>query len=252
MIAALPMYAYPHNAVAHGRLWALIRDALRDGCIAAPEALDTTTGHYEGWASPALCLSQICNLPWRAQFRGKVTLIAACDYGADGDAAGFYHSVFIVRADDPAPDMTAAAAYPMAINEPLSNSGWGVPAQWAQAQELSLNPVLKTGSHAASLRAVADGQANLAAIDCISFRNLQMALPEAAQVRIVGRTHATPGMSFVTRADQDSRPYHAAITAAINLLTPADRSLLGLRGIITLPASAYDIPLPPVPWANAA
>jgi ABC-type phosphate/phosphonate transport system substrate-binding protein len=252
MLAAFPMYTFPHNAAAHDRLWALIRDGLRGRGLAAPDALDTTTSHMDGWADPALCLSQICSLPHRALFTGKVTLIAACDYGAPGDAPGFYHSVFVVRKDDPAQDIVAAARYPMAINEPLSCSGWGAPVQTARAQGLTLNPAMRTGSHAASVRAVVAGQADLAAIDCISFRNLQIALPEMAAVRVIGRTHATPGMTFVTRAGQDPAPYRAAISAAITALDPKDQAILGLRGIVVLPEIHYDFPLPPQPWADAA
>ena len=252
MIAALAMYHYPHNSAAHDRLWVLIRDGLRDCGIAAPDALDRDIGHMEAWERPDLVLSQICNLPYRARFRDKVTMIAACDYGVTGDLPGYYHSVFVVRADDPAQDMTAASAYPMAINEPLSNSGWGMPAQWAAAQGLTLNPVLRTGAHRDSLLAVAEGRAGLAAIDCITLRNLLAVEPEAKQVRLIGRTDATPGMTFITRAGQYPNRYRAAIAAAIAALDPADRDVLGLQGIVTLSDSAYDIALPPVPAAFAA
>ena len=251
MIASLAMYHYAHNADAHDRLWAAIRDGLRAQAVDAPDALNRDIGHMEAWGRADLCLSQICNLPYRARFRDKVTLIAACDYGADDDPPGYYHSVFVVSAGDPASDMSPAAAHDMAINEPLSNSGWGVPAQWAAAQGLTLNPVLRTGAHRESLRAVASGRAGLAAIDCITWRNLLAVEPAAGQVRVIGRTHATPGMTFITRQGQDPAPYRDAIAAAIAGLAPGDRAILGLRGIVTLPDSAYDIPLPPNPAAFA-
>lgn len=252
MIAALQMYHYAHNAAAHDRLWALIRDGLRARAIDAPDALDRAVGHTEAWGRPDLVLSQICNLPFRAHFRGKVTLIAACDYAVPDDPPGHYHSVFVVRADDPAPDMARAAAYPMAYNEALSNSGWGVPAQWAAMQGLALNPVLRTGAHVESVRAVADGRVGLAAIDCISLAQFHRFEPATARVRVIGRTHPSPGMTFVTAPGRDPAPYRQAIAEGIAALTQADRDDLGLRGIVVLPENAYDIPLPPVLAAFAA
>lgn len=252
MFAALPMYDRPENAAAHDALWAGIRDGLRARGIAAPAALDRTVGHLEGWARPDLVLGQICNLPLRARFRGRVTLIGAADYGLPDCDPGFYYSVFVVRAEDPARGLGDCAGYRMAYNEPLSNSGWGAPAQFAAAQGLRLDPVLRTGAHRESLRAVAEGRADLAALDAITLRNLIRWDPIAAAVKVIGRSHATPGMTFITRPAQDPAPYRAAIAAAIAGLADAHRDALGLRAIVALPDSAYDIPLPPTPEAVAA
>jgi ABC-type phosphate/phosphonate transport system substrate-binding protein len=247
MIATLPMYLWPANRAAHDRLWGLIRDGLRARAIPAPAALDNETDHMTGWARPDLVLSQICNLPYRALFRGKVTLIGAADHALPDTAPGYYHSVFVVRADDPAQTLADTAGYPMAYNEPLSNSGWGVPQQFAAAQGLTLTPALHTGAHRASLAAVAQGRADLAALDAQTWVCMQRWDPLAAQVRVIGRTHATPGMTFITAAGQDPAPYFAAISAAIAALPATDRDMLNLRGIVALPDAAYDIPLPPFP-----
>lgn len=251
MIAALPMYARPENRAAHDALWRLIRDNLRAGGIAAPDSLDWQTGHMEGWARPDLVLSQICNLPWRARFRDRVTLIGASDYGLPDCAPGHYYSLFVVRADDPATD-PAARAGRFAYNEALSNSGWGAPQAYAAARGFAFAPHLATGAHWDSARAVADGRADIAAIDAITWRNLMRWWPDAARLRVIGRTGATPGQSFITRAGQDPAPYRAAIAAAIAALPAADAAMLGLRGIVALPLSDYDIPLPPPPGTAAA
>ena len=247
MIANLPMYLWPENRAAHDRLWIGIRDGLRGQGIAAPDALDYDTAHMDGWARPDLVLSQICNLPYRAQFRGKVTKIGAADYALTDTAPGYYHSVFIVRADDPAQSLADAAAYPMAINEPLSNSGWGVPLQFALAQGLTLHPALRTGAHRESLRAVVDGRAGLAAIDGNTWVNMQRWDTNAPGAKVIACTHTTPGMTFITAADRDPAPYFTAIDAAIKALSQTDRDTLNLRGIVALPEAAYDIPLPPFP-----
>lgn len=249
MIAALPMYDRPENAAAHDALWSLIRDGLRARGVAAPDALDRATGHMEGWARDDLVLSQICNLPWRARFRDKVTLIGASDYGLDC-APGHYFSVFVVRAEDPATD-PAQRAERFAYNEALSNSGWGAPQLWAARHGFAFAPHLATGAHWESARAVAEGRADIAAIDAITWGNLSRWSPDAARLRVIGRTDATPGQSFITRKGQDPAPYRAAIAEAIDALPVDHRATLGLRGIVALPLSDYDIPLPPVPQAFA-
>ncbi len=247
MIAALPMYDRAENADAHDALWTLIRDSLRDSGVAAPDALDRRTDYFDGWGSPDLVLSQICNLPYRAVFRDRVTLIGAADYGFADLAPGYYTSVFVVRSDDPARRLAECAGYRLAYSDPLSQSGWGAASATSRAQGLALNPHLKTGSHDASLVAVAGGKTDLATVDAVTWRNQQRWEPDAARVRVIGQTVASPGMTFVTAQGRDPAPYRAAIAAAIAALPQRHADMLGLRGIVALPVDAYDIPLPDSP-----
>ncbi|MGZ9810632.1 phosphate/phosphite/phosphonate ABC transporter substrate-binding protein [Pseudoroseicyclus sp. H15] len=252
MIAALPMYLRAENAGAHRVLWELIRDGLRARGISAPDELDTETGHVEGWGREDLVLSQICNLPYRAVFKGRVTLIGAGDYGLPGCAPGEYYSHFIVPKDDPAESPEDAAAYPLAYNDGLSQSGWGAAQLWAGARGFHFPTGEETGSHAASLARVAEGAARLATIDAVTWANLSRWAPEqTARVKIIGRTDASPGLSFVTRAGQDPAPYREAIAGAIAALPRQEAEVLGLKGIVPFPESAYDLPLPPKPEASA-
>jgi ABC-type phosphate/phosphonate transport system substrate-binding protein len=247
MFAALPMYDRPENAAAHDALWSLIRKGLADRGIPAPDALDRTTPPMEGWARPDLVLGQICNLPFRAAFRDRVTAIGAADYGLPDTPPGLYQSVLIVRTDDPARAVQDCAGYRFAFNEALSQSGWGAPSDWARANGLRLSPALRTGAHSLSLRAVATGQADLAAIDAVTFRNLSRWDPLARAVRVIGRTHTSPGMTFITAPGRDPAPFRAAIAGAIATLAADLRDTLGLQGIVALPPESYDIPLPAPP-----
>ncbi len=240
MIATLPMYDRPENAAAHDALWAGVREALSARGIVAPDALDRTVDHVEGWGRPDLLLGQICNLPWRARFRGHVTILGAATYDA-GDGPGLYHSVIVARRDDPSPGPR------FALNDPLSNSGWDMPQEWARLAGVPLRPVLVTGSHAASLRAVAEGRADLAGIDAVTFRDMLRWDEAARGVRVLGRTASTPGMSFVTARANDPAPIRAALEEALAGLTPDLAEVLGLRGVAALPPSAYERPLPPAP-----
>lgn len=249
MIASLPMYERPENRAAHDLLWRLIRDGLRARGIATPETLDREIGFMDILTRDDLVLGQICNLPWRARFRDHVTLIGASDYGLPGAPAGYYYSLFVVRQDDPAQTPEDAAAYRFAYNDGLSNSGYGAAQLWAAERGFQFRPTLASGAHVNSLHAVVAGQADIAALDAQTFRMLRATDPLARKVRVIGRTAATPGISFVTRPRQDPAPYFAAIQDAIADLPAAEAELLGLQGIVALPLSAYEIPLPQPPEA---
>ncbi|MFQ1702807.1 phosphate/phosphite/phosphonate ABC transporter substrate-binding protein [Loktanella agnita] len=248
MIASLPMYARAFNRAAHDALWHLIRDELRDRGITAPDQLDHNIDYMEVWDRDDLVLGHICNLPYRALFRDKVTLIGASDYGLPDCPAGYYNSLFIARSPGTPADF--AARY--ACNDLLSQSGYGAAQLWAQRERFTLNVVTVTGSHNASIAAVAKGTADLASIDAQTWRLEQAeGNPRLRDLHIIGQTSASPGMSFITRRDQDPAPYRDAIDAAINGLPRAHRQVLGLRAIVSLSEDAYDIPLPPKPEAFA-
>ena len=245
MIASLPMYARPTNRAAHDALWVLIRDGLRDRGIAAPDGLDHGIDHMESWAHPDLVLGQICNLPYRAMFNGRVTLIGTADYGVDGCPPGHYRSVFVVRSDCTAKTPKDLASQCFAYNELLSQSGYGAPQLWAQAQGFQFENVTKTGSHRASIAAVAEGRADIAAIDAHTWWIEQAENPQTAKLKAIGHTTATPAMSFITRKGQDPAPYLDAIACAIAALEPDHAATLGLKAIVALPQTAYHLPLPP-------
>jgi len=246
MIASLPMYDRPANATAHDALWALIRDNLRDAGITAPDALDRETDYMAGWARPDLVLGQICNLPLRSKFRDNVSMIGTADYGLSGCPRGHYNSVFIVRRDAKGTDPTEFATARFAANSLMSHSGYGAAQAWAMARGFTFAPPLVTGAHGKSLEAVATGVADIAAIDAQTWRMQQHDRAHVANVKVIGVTPSSPGMTFITRLGQDTAPYFAAIADALNRLPQLATETLGLRGIHRLPEADFDLPLPPL------
>jgi len=238
MIASLPMYDRPANAAAHDRLWALVRDHLADDGINAPNALDRSVLYRDTWDRSDLVLGQICVLPFRTRYAPDVTLIGASDYGLDGCDPGYFRALFVCRADDPR-EIAALALGRFAANAKHSYSGYQAPFEAAAALGLTLPEPMITGSHDASVRAVADGTADFACIDAQTWRMQRLDLPETDALRVTGQTAQAPGQSFITRQTDDAAPYFAAIKHAIKSLSATDKATLGLRDIIALPASAY-------------
>ncbi len=244
MIASLPMYDRPANAAAHDRLWAGIRDALRNAGIGAPDALNREVLYRESWGRDDLVLGQICVLPWKLRFEGHLTLIGASDYGVTDCPPGFFNAVMLARADDPR-DATALVKGCFAANARHSQSGYGAAMNFANRTGLKLPDPIITGAHDKSVQMVADGTADFCFVDAHTFWMQQNDLPAARSCRIVHRTRPVPGQSFVTQAGRDPAPYFAAITTAIDGLSATDRDRLGLRGIVKLPDTAYDITIAP-------
>lgn len=249
MIAALGMYDRPETAPAHDRLWALIRDGLRDRGVAAPEALTRGEGAYwPAWEAPDLVLAQTCGLPYRARLHGRVTLVGTPDYGLPGCPAGHYHSVFIARADDPRPGLADFAEARLAFNEALSQSGWAAPMEHAARTGLRFGSLVQTGGHRLSMLAVAEGRADTAALDAVTWRMLRRWEPAAAGLRVLAETRPTPGLPLIAAPGADADASFAAVARAIAALDPADRDLLGLVGLVRIPPESYlALPIPAAP-----
>jgi ABC-type phosphate/phosphonate transport system substrate-binding protein len=237
MIASLPMYDVAGTMAANDRLWAAIRDGLRAAGLPAPDAL--TRGAetlWPQWTAPDLILSQTCGMPYRTRLHGHVTLIGTPDYGVEGCPPGYYRSVFVVRTHDPRTDLAAFDGAAMAYNEDTSQSGWSAPLTHAAQRGLRLRPALRTGGHRLSLIAVAEGRAEIAALDAVSWRLFSTAMAEARAVRVIAMTDPTPGLPLIAAAGADQPRLFRIITAAI---TAADRAATGLRGLVAIPADAY-------------
>ena len=247
MIASLPMYDRTANRLAHDAFWILVRDNLRTSGIPAPDALDRATDFLTGWGRPDLVLGQICNLPLRANFLNKVTIIGAADYGIPDCPAGHYNSVFVVHRDavgDTPCDFTRAH---FAANSLMSHSGYGAPQAWAQSNGRLFRAPMITGSHDRSVAMVADRRADIAAIDTQTWALQQRDMPQSADLRVVGVTGHAPCMTFITHLGQDPEIHFAAIADAITGLAKDERESLGLKQIVSLPAADYDLPMPPLP-----
>lgn len=240
MIATLPMYDRPEAAEAHDRFWALIRDHLPG----APEKL--TRGAYH-WVDPELLLSQTCSLPFRTGLQDDVTIVATPVHDLPCPA-GMYYSVVIVRESDPRETLQSFSGGRLAINSPISQSGWAAIDAVARATGVSFGSVFETGSHAASARAVAEERADFCAIDAVTWTMIERWDAFAGDLRVLCETPPTPALPYVTAIERDPRPLQEALVAAVHALTPEDRKTLCLLDVTYIPPSHYvSLPIPPTP-----
>jgi ABC-type phosphate/phosphonate transport system substrate-binding protein len=252
VIASLPMYDRPETAAANDRLWASIRDAIRSLGVAAPEALDRGIGLWEAWQAPDLLLSQACGLPYRTRLHGRVTIVATPICDLPGVPAGHYHSVIVARRDDPRRTLADFAGARIAVNDGLSQSGWAAPMAAAAAAGIAFGPALVTGAHRASAAAVAEGRAELAAIDGLTWSMIRRWDACALALQEIGTTPPTPALPWITARADLAPAIGRALDTAIAALPADDRAMLGILGATRLDAAAYlAVPNPPALAAEA-
>lgn len=243
-VAALPMYDWPEVAAATDALWSAIRGRLADAGVPAPATLTRDRGLTEVWTDPALVLGQTCGLPLVQTLAGRVAVVGALDYGLPGCAPGWYRSVVVARADDPRARLADFRGARLAINGTDSQSGWGSILHHAAPLAVDgafLGGVVETGAHRASVAAVAGGEADLAAIDAVSWSLAQRFVPAAARLKALFLTDPTPGLPLITARGTDVAPHRRAIAGAVAGLDATTRAALGVRGFVALGAEAWSI-----------
>ncbi|MGR3344229.1 MAG: phosphate/phosphite/phosphonate ABC transporter substrate-binding protein [Paracoccaceae bacterium] len=243
MIASLAMYDRAETAAANDALWDRIRQNLGFG----PEALDRTTAFWDIWQSPELLLSQTCGMPYRTKLHGHVKLVGTPDYGLPDVAPGYYYSVLLVRVGD-ATDVADYQDRTLAYNGPTSQSGWAAPQNHARELGFCFTQHLRSGGHLASAVAVANGNADIAALDAVTWLMICQYEDIAKRLTVIGRTACTPGLPLITSNSQDAGVILAAIRSAIGEIGPEHRKTLHLKAIVSIPAASYlDVPTPAAP-----
>lgn len=233
MIASLPMYDVPELHRETDALWASIRDNIRKSGRDAPDTLNRDITCEQAWTDPNLILSQTCGMPWRLGLHHHAQLVGTPDYKIEGCPPGFYRSVIVVRKHDQRTSLDGFARAACAFNARNSQSGFAV---W-QSRQFTLWK--ETGSHSNSIVQVANGDADIAAIDAVTWRLAQRYQAEASQLRILHITKPTPGLPFITSQTQDAAFLFAATKKAIDDLDDAIRQALGVFDFVKIPSSKY-------------
>lgn len=247
--ASLAMYDFvPPVRAANDRLWQGIRDRVRAAGYAAPDALDRVISHDGIWLQPDLVLAQTCGYPYVSHLRGKVRLVATPVYDFAGGEGTERVSFIIVAATSNAAALSDLRGSVAAINDWGSNSGMNLlrAAVMPLAREGRFFSSIKiTGGHLPSIEAVQAGEADVAAIDTVSWGLLARHRPDMLEgVRILAETPGGPGLPFVTRltaTDAEVEALRQAIGDTIADPAHADAvEALGLKGIAVLTDEDYD------------
>ena len=244
-LAQLPMYDWPEIATATDALWGAIRDAFNQRDIRAPTTLDRSLPREQVWLSKQLLLGQTCGLPLVQTLGKRVKVLGSFAYQGISPA-GEYHSVIIARADN-GKDLASLQGKRVAINGADSYSG-------CLALKCAVAPftlgdgffseVLVTGSHRESIRAVANGSADTAAIDCVNWQLAKHHDAAAKTLDIIAHTPSRPGLPLITSGSKTQAELdlmRKALVSAVENLDENSREVTGIRSFQPLDDTAYEV-----------
>jgi ABC-type phosphate/phosphonate transport system substrate-binding protein len=238
------MYDFPDMRWATDALWSAIAARVPG----APEYLERARALHDIWTDPDLLLAQTCGYPFVTSLAGKVALLATPRYRAEGCEGILYRSALVVRVEDGAACLEDLRGRRCAVNDAKSQSGMNAlrseVAKLAGGTTRFFADVAITGGHAASVSTVARGDADVAAIDCVTWAHLQRFRPaETRRLRVLGWTGASPGLPLVTSSRTDAEMTRTLVRAlnevAVDPGLAAVRCELLLDGFDVTPASAY-------------
>lgn len=245
-VASLPMYDWPEVRWANDALWTAIAERLRGAGVLAPSHLDRNSDREEVWPDPGLVLSQTCAWPYITRLRGRVRLVGTPEYDADGCADGLYSSFLVTQRDEAGDQVSAFRGRRFAVNSRDSLSGFVALRSAMQAEGLGEGDVawVATGGHRGSVLAVAEGRADLAAIDSVCWALAGRHEGDAVgRLRVVNRTPLRPGLPLITAGGAGDALVNALRTAIAEALdseeTLAARQALFLAGLGFIDEAEY-------------
>ncbi|AOX16129.1 phosphate/phosphite/phosphonate ABC transporter substrate-binding protein [Kozakia baliensis] len=163
------------------------------------------------WRHPDLLLSETCWGPLRHGLRQDVSLIGQSSYdGWEGGQGPYYSSAIIARSSfgksvaahsngEAIFDRNILREKRLAYNDPHSLSGFLALAEDLRAlgEENIFSQYVSTGAHRESIRAVAAGRADVAAIDCRSWGLAQKYETAAQGLHVIGWTKRRHGIALI-------------------------------------------------------
>ena len=247
-IAVLPMYDFPELQDAHDALWAALSlRMIEAGVTETPLRLTRHLEHFEAWGHPSLLFGQGCEYPLAESFADSIKLVATPRYTAPGCEGATYRSAIVVHEKNPAETLLDLRNRCCAINEATSNSGMNLLrasiAPLANGTRF-FESVVFSGSHRRSVDMVAEGEADVAAVDCVSLAHFRRLYPSSvAKLRVLAWTPASPSLPFITASATSGATLRILRSSLAHVLADPEldsvRKRLLLDGVDLEPVAAF-------------
>lgn len=200
------------------------------------------------WRSDAMLLSQTCGYPLATKLT-QVQVMGCFQYSAPGCEAHRYRSYFIARIADEGKQLADFRGRKAVCNSRDSQSGYN-------ALRKMVAPLAReghffagvdfSGSHRQSLEEVRCGNADIAAIDCITWALLQRHESESLRdLTLIGQSPLAPGLPLITAAQTSAQNRRAIRNALVRLVNePAYREVCAavyISGFSEISRTDYDV-----------
>lgn len=191
---------------------------IRDGSgkVIAPDPAALPPDEFDPhvlWRHPRLLLAQTCWGPMELGVADQVQVVGQPDYSAfEGGQGAFYSSTIVMRRSGTPPSALPADGKPFIPGDLLRGKRFAYNSRDSMSGFIALGRDLhalgegfdvfsgtfESGGHRASVVAVAEGRADVAAIDCRSWAMARRFEPAAQELAAVGWTTRRKGLPYVT------------------------------------------------------
>lgn len=239
------MYDWPEVRTETDAFWQVLRGALRQRGFDAPTSLDRAIDRAEAWRSDRLLIGQTCGLPFVTGVCGDALILGAFDHDVAGCEAGDYCSYVIARPGTGgsihdyegsqvafnARDSQSGHAALVSLVAPLAGPG------------RFFSSVVETGTHRASIVAVATGAADIAAVDAVSWSLAMQHESAADDVVVIDRTACTPALPLITsRVNAENRDQiNLAVRDAVGSMDASILQALNIAGYCERTDAQYSV-----------
>lgn len=201
-LLSLPMYDVHHPDTE--ALLKVLRQLLTEEGLEGDEALyRQPEDRLTHWRDPELLLSQTCGYPLRALLP-EVQVVGTFNYQAAGCESFHYSSHLVVKAADAGKTLADFRDKRVACNSEDSQSGYHCLRTLVaplQHEGRFFSEIVFSGSHRDSLEKLTTDQADIAAIDAVTWALVSQHEPErVAGLISLGTTPFIPGLPMITSA----------------------------------------------------
>lgn len=246
MVASLAMYPFEPFRDATNSLWCAIRQHLGWG----PSALEWEVMTPVVWRHPSLLLAQTCGWPLVTRLADEVAVVGTFDHDVPGAGGGRYQSALVSPHPVTLDELRARPDVVAAVNATDSLSGWiSLQNAWGGRPP----SIILSGSHMESVRALAEGRADVASVDSVTWALISSLEPQLVSgLSVVGSGPLVPCLPVVVPLRYESHVdvLRAAFTAAVADPAAADAcAALRIRGFVPFELADYLplLSLPPKP-----
>jgi len=258
MIVSLPMYDWPELKEPVDRFWQQMRAELLPLCPELPLKLDRSDYRTQ-WQSSELALSQTCGYPLVTALPTNTIVLGTPEFSLTNCNNAHYASPIVVHKSNQAKRLQDFRGATLAFNSTDSQSGFNSLRNLLFDSTLidEHNPVyfnsgVCTGSHRNSIAAVATGDADIAAIDPVSWALSNQFDQDASDLRVIAQTSFTPALPLICHPDavpnglSEDAWRNAILRAFEKINRKESHKQLLYSGIRYIPKSEYfEVPILP-------
>jgi len=249
LIASLPQYDLPEIREATNAWWSgIARHLSSQGVEDVPGSLTRAEDGEVLWRDPSILVTQTCGYPLMTELTGHLRAVATPLYMCEGCEGPSYASAIIVREGSGVHSVEDLRGGRAAINNWNSQSGMNalrhLVAGRAGDNGRFFGDVRLSGGHALSMDAVRTGEADVAAVDSVTWALHRAHKPAACEgLRILTWSAPAPSLPYAVRVEADpelEEMVFAALEAAAGDPALADaRADLLIDGFLRADNSSY-------------